>query len=430
MRSTRCYVGCDKDLTGLPNLSGLVWTQRRGTGTRRPDCEECSEVVGMSANWQTVKLKDLAEVIMGQSPRSEYYNTEGIGLPFFQGCGEFGQLRPTVKKYCSKPTRIAQEGDVLMSVRAPIGTLNIADRECCIGRGLCAIRSKKGSRFVYYLLKANLALIQTYGSGTTFRAINKAEVNNLPLEVPPLPTQRKIAAILSAYDDLIENNTRRIAILQEMTQALYREWFVHFRFPGHEQVAMVDSELGLIPEGWEIGRLDDALVLQRGFDLPRKKRRLGNVPVYAATGVTDTHDEARIKAPGVVTGRSGSLGTVMYVEDDFWPLNTTLWVREFRHATPLYAYYLLNDMRLENYNSGAAVPTLNRNDIHGLPVVLPPAGILEEFDDHALPLFAMRKLLRERNETLRCTRDLLLPRLISGEVDVSDLEINTGGLDQ
>jgi type I restriction enzyme S subunit len=212
-----------------------------------------------------------------------------------------------------------------------------------------------------------------------------------------------------------------------MAQTLYHEWFVKFRFPGHEQVKMVESELGLIPEGW-IGKLEDALILQRGFDLPSKQRQEGSIPVYAATGVAGTHNEAKIKAPGIVTGRSGSLGTVIYIDEDFWPLNTTLWVKEFRKVTPIYAFYLLKSLSLEQYNSGAAVPTLNRNDIHGLPVIIPSAEILEKFNKNVEPLFILKKNLIKRNLNLRATRDLLLPKLISGEIDVEKLEIDTGNI--
>ena len=126
----------------------------------------------------------------------------------------------------------------------------------------------------------------------------------------------------------------------------------------------------------------------------------------------------RSRAPGVVTGRSGSLGTVIYVDDDFWPLNTALWVKEFRRVTPTFAYYLLNELGLGQFNSGAAVPTLNRNDIHGLPVVIPPTDLLGQFDKVVLPLYDLRKNLRAKNANLRRTRDLLLPRLVAGEVDV------------
>jgi type I restriction enzyme S subunit len=166
------------------------------------------------------------------------------------------------------------------------------------------------------------------------------------------------------------------------------------------------------------GRLDDALLLQRGFDLPIKKRQRGTVPIYAATGLVGFHDEAKVNGPGVITGRSGSLGTVQFVDEDFWPLNTTLWVKEFRRVTPLYAFYLLEDLELEAFNSGAAVPTLNRNDVHGLSVVLPPTTVLEHFEYHVAPLYGLKQCLGERINNLRSTRDLLLPKLISGEIEV------------
>ena len=261
--------------------------------------------------------------------------------------------------------------------------------------------------------------------GVAQQHFNVSAAKEMIIDLPPLTTQNKIAGILSNYDRLIENNTRRIEILEEMARSLYDEWFVKFRFPGYEQTKMVDSELGLIPENWEVGRLDDALILQRGFDLPIKQRREGNIPIYASTGVTGTHNEAKVKAPGVVTGRSGSLGTVIYVDEDFWALNTTLWVKEFRRVTPLYAFYLLSNLGLEQFNSGAAVPTLNRNDVHSLQVVIPPHLMLEHFNYFIKPLFAMKKNLQVRNANLRRTRDLLLPKLISGEIDVENLEIET-----
>ncbi|MCK5722692.1 MAG: restriction endonuclease subunit S, partial [Gammaproteobacteria bacterium] len=189
------------------------------------------------------------------------------------------------------------------------------------------------------------------------------------------------------------------------------------------KVKMVESELGIVPEGWEVGTLKDALILQRGFDLPTKKREEGNIPIYAATGVVGTHNEAKVKGPCVVTGRSGSIGTVIYVDEDFWPLNTTLWVKEFRRATPIYAYYLLKRLELSSFNSGAAVPTLNRNDIHGLFVILPSYELLECFNQYIIPIFSENKILNEKNANLRRTRDMLLPKLISSNLNVELLDI-------
>ncbi|MBJ4545221.1 restriction endonuclease subunit S, partial [Salmonella enterica subsp. enterica serovar Typhimurium] len=180
---------------------------------------------------------------------------------------------------------------------------------------------------------------------------------------------------LRSYDDLIENNRRRIQLLEESARLLYQEWFVHLRFPGHKQVKIT----GGVPEGWSKEPLENLLVLQRGFDLPVSKRIEGSVPIYASTGINGFHNVAKVKGPGVVTGRSGSLGTVMYVAKDYWPLNTTLWVKEFKKASPIFATYLLRAMKLEGYNGGAAVPTLNRNDVHKVDVLCPESKLMNEF---------------------------------------------------
>ena len=242
-----------------------------------------------------------------------------------------------------------RKGDVILTREAPLGEVGMlrSNDTVFLGQRLVQYRAdpyKLDNRFLLYSFQGDFlqGQIKSLGSGATVEHMRVPDAEKLVLLLPPLPTQRKIAAILSAYDDLIENNTRRIKILEEMAQALYREWFVKFRFPGHEKVKMEESEMGMMPEGWEVGTLEDALILQRGFDLPTKKRKEGNISIYAATGIVGTHNEAKVKSPCVVTGRSGSIGTVIYVDEDFWPLNTTLWVKDFRRVTPIYAYYLLN----------------------------------------------------------------------------------------
>lgn len=287
------------------------------------------------------------------------------------------------------------------------------------------IQSGVNKRFIGFIVESDeyKRFIHANIGGVAQPNANAQVLTSFPVNLPSFTAQNKIASILSAYDDLIENNLKRIKILEEMAQMIYREWFVNFRFPNHESVKMVDSPLGKIPEGWEIGRLDDAIVLQRGFDLPKKKRKGGNIPIYASTGVVDMHNEAKVKGPGVVTGRSGSLGMVTYIDDDFWPLNTTLWIKRFKRLTPLAAYFHLSSMGLEQYNTGAAVPTLNRNNIHGFQTILPSEEVLAHFDVTVLPMFEHIKTLRLKNDNLRKTRNLLLPKLISGELDVEKLDI-------
>lgn len=281
---------------------------------------------------------------------------------------------------------------------------------------------KSNVHFVKYSLDRLKDSFRAITRGATQDNLSLDKLLSFPILTPPLPVQHRIAGILAAYDDLIENCKQRIRILETMARSLYREWFVHLRFPGHEVVRMVDSPLGEIPEDWAAGRLDEILVLQRGFDLPKSTRVEGNIPIYAASGVTGFHNVAKAKAPGVVTGRSGTIGNVLYIQDDYWPLNTALWVKEFPSSEPLYAYFVLSTIELEKYNSGVAVPTLNRNDIHGLQILIPPKLLQRRFQKVAGELFAEIRLLGLKTKNLRCTRDLLLPRLLSGQIALDTAE--------
>jgi type I restriction enzyme, S subunit len=323
-----------------------------------------------------------------------------------------------------------EPGDVLLTnCGASIGRVGIAQDDPRIYRttfqkSISVIkpdRSLVDGRYLYYFLLCNSRLLIDLGDGTAQPNLLIGDLKRIDVPVPPSSVQRRIAGILSAYDDLIENNQRRIKILEEMARSLYREWFVKFRFPGREKVPLVGSALGDIPQSWEVGRLDDVLVLQRGFDLPKADRVEGTIPIYAATGVTGFHSEEKVKAPGIVTGRSGTIGDVLYVQEDFWPLNTVLWVKEFPKAEPLYAYYVLSSLDLKQFNSGAAVPTLNRNDIHGFDTLIPPRPLQMRFQEIAGAMHAQTRILELQIQNLRRTRDLLLPRLLSGQLSLEPL---------
>ena len=384
------------------------------------------------------RLSDLCEVTSSKRIFAADYLPEGV--PFYRGkeitekyngCIEvstelfiarskFEEIR--VKSGLPKP------GDLLLTSVGTLGSTYVVRRgdEFYFKDGnITWFRNFNGldSTYFNYWLSApeGRAELKKCTIGSSQSAYTIILLKGMEIDLPSLEEQRRIASILSAYDDLIENNTRRIAILEEMASRIYEEWFVRFRFPGHKGVPMVESELGLVPEGWDVVRLDQVLVLQRGFDLPKQDRIEGRFSIISSTGSTATHHECRVKGPGVVTGRSGSLGVVMYVEDDFWPLNTTLWVKQFIVGSPLYAFFVLRSIDLAGFNSGSAVPTLNRNDIHGLPVVRPSPEVLARFDAVVGPIFSLKERLALKNTNLRTTRDLLLPKLISGELDVSTL---------
>jgi len=182
------------------------------------------------------------------------------------------------------------------------------------------------------------------------------------------------------------------------------------------------EEMGWVPEGWGVGVLEDLLVLQRGFDLPKSSRTDGEYPLIAASGQDGTHNESKVSGPGITTGRSGKLGEVCFVEKDFWPLNTTLWVKEFRHSSPYHAFYLLKSMDLEKYNSGSAVPTLNRNYVHNVSALLPSGSVIEAYDQFVSGCYSKKHANDEQSKSLSSLRDSLLPKLLSGQLSIPEAE--------
>lgn len=159
-------------------------------------------------------------------------------------------------------------------------------------------------------------------TGTTVLGIKQAELWNVEIPCPDVPLQKRIASVLSPYDDLIKNNTRRIKIIEQMAQMLYREWFVTFCFPGHEKVKMVESEVGLIPEQWPLRKLGDVLRLDYGKALKADQRTGGSIPVFGSSGVVGFHLESLTSGPGVIVGRKGNVGSVFYCPSDFWVIDT------------------------------------------------------------------------------------------------------------
>jgi type I restriction enzyme S subunit len=261
--------------------------------------------------------------------------------------------------------------------------------------------------------------LRARSSGTTVLGIKQSELLHVEIPCPQISTQKRIASVLSAYDDLIENNTQRIRILEEMAQMIYREWFVNFRFPGHEKIKMVESEMGPIPKGWSAKTLGDVLQLEYGKALKAKDRTGGSVAVYGSSGVVGYHNQKLADGPGIIVGRKGNVGSVFFCESDFWVIDTAYYVCT---SVPLPFVYF--NLQTQNFlNNDAAVPGLNRNQALSLPVALPDPRNLEEFGRLVEPMFKLKFCLERRNANLRQTRDLLLPKLISGEVSVENLEV-------
>jgi type I restriction enzyme S subunit len=296
--------------------------------------------------------------------------------------------------------------------------VSITKREMAFNQDLKAFACEPDvdPEFLFYALLARREHIRELATEAA-HGTKKLETDILAaveLPIPKLDIQKRMVEFAAPYDDLIQNNQRRMALLEEAAQQLYREWFVRLRFPGHERTRMIHG----VPEGWERTAFKNALVLQRGFDLPIQAREDGDIPVYGSTGINGFHNKARVQGPGVVTGRSGTLGEVHYVACDYWPLNTALWVKEFKTVTPLFALFLLRQMELKQYNGGVSVPSLDRKAVHRIEILVPSRKLIALFDEFASLLFAQIENLITQNQKLRTARDLLLPRLMSGKIAV------------
>ena len=309
-------------------------------------------------------------------------------------------------------------GTLCITIAANIAETSILDIEACFPDsvvGFVADQEKVDTRFVKYLFDAVLKVqFQSFTQGAAQDNLSQAKLLSIKFPVPDLATQKKIADILSAYDDLIDNNRRRITLLEEAARLLYREWFVHFRFPGHEHVKIIDG----LPEGWERRTLGSVLNLKRGFDLPVNRRDAGGVPVYGSTGIVGEHNVTRVDFPTLITGRSGSLGRVCFVDTPCWPLNTSLWVTDFKAVSIYLAYFMLSEMNLAKFSAGASVPTLDRKVAHAANVLVPTRNFATLFDEQVEVLFMEKKLLDQQNQKLAQARDLLLPRLMNGEITI------------
>ncbi|MBI4515806.1 MAG: restriction endonuclease subunit S [Deltaproteobacteria bacterium] len=232
----------------------------------------------------------------------------------------------------------------------------------------------------------------------------------MKVRCPDTNSQQRIADILAAYDDLIENNRRRMVLLEEAARQLYREWFVRFRFPGHEHTRIANG----VPAGWERVPIGDRVTLNYGKALKAEDRSDGPCPVYGSSGIVGMHEKALVAAPVIVVGRKGNVGSVYWCPKDYWPIDTVYFIDS--QTSNLWLYYALQQMHF--ISTDVAVPGLNRDFAYSRPLLVPEPRIVRDFLETAVPLHEQIAKLDEMNKKLRAARDLLLPRLMSGEIAV------------
>lgn len=377
----------------------------------------------MTSNWPSATLADLTEsdrpITYGVVKPGE--EVEG-GVAFVRG-GDLVQghvsldaLRTICPQLSQTYKRtLLKGGELLVSLVGNPGEVAIAPSildGANIARqvGLVALRAEFDAKFFMYFLMSPRGKAELFSriGGAVQQVINLADLKTIVVPLPSKNEQTKIASILSAYDDITANNHHRMRLLEESARLLYREWFVRLRFPGYEHTPIVDG----VPQGWIRKTLGDSVTLNYGKALKAEIRVEGEYPVYGSSGIVGSHEKPLVSGPAIILGRKGNVGSVFWSDKAFHPIDTVYFVSP--ESSSLYLFYALKHMHF--ISTDVAVPGLNRDFAYSRLLLHPSTTLLHSFHETVLPIHAQLDKLGEANQKLRAARDLLLPRLMSGEL--------------
>lgn len=379
-------------------------------------------------SWSVQSLSETASLNMGSSPPSNSYNNVKIGLPFFQGNADFGSKYPTAKQWCSSPQKIADQNDILISVRAPVGELNIALYRCCIGRGLAAIKAKKvNENYLYYYLHKNIIMLTIYSQGSTFSSINKDVLNSFPILLPPLPEQKKIATILSTVDEAIDKTEQIIEKTKTLKKGLMQQLLT--KGIGHSEFK--ETKLGVIPASWKIIRFGD-------YYKRRNEKIINNG--YHYVGLEHIDPEQIYLSRKDTSGRTRSSNQFFKKNDvlfgklrpylkkavliDFDGICSTdiLPICSTENSLNEFLIFIIHSKRFMDYATstmeGTNLPRTSWSAIKNLHVIMPPlpeqkqiASILSTVDEKI-------QLEQQYKEKLELLKKGLMQKLLTGELRV------------
>ena len=414
--------------------------------------------------WKKYKLSDITSKLgdgLHGTPKydnnGEYYFINGNNL-------ENGKIliKPDTKRVSfteyQKYKKELNNNTILLSINGTLGNIGYYNNEKVIlGKSACYFNLKDGfsKDYVRYIMstKSFKLFLENFATGATIKNVSLDAMRNFEFYAPRKDLQDKIAKILSNYDNLIENNNKRIKILEEIAQKIYKEWFVDFKFPGHETATFKDSPMGKIPTDWEVSNLENILSCIESGSRPKGGINSNDteIPSVGAENIIglgkyDYNKEKYISNEfykKMKRGKIQDLDVLLY-KDGAQLGRKSIFGENFPHSkccinehvfilrtnekcSQYYLYFTLdtisNTERIKQLNTNAAQPGINQEQVKGLTIILPQRKIIEKFDDIIGPIVSEIFKLCIKNQTLKQTRDLLLPHLISGEIDVENMEI-------
>ena len=405
------------------------------------DCVELSTKESASS-WRQATLGACASLVGDKVNPSDCVDLPYIGLEHV-GQGTLSLLGTGTARDVDSTKTAFRAGDILFGKLRPYFRKVVRpDFDGICSTDIWVVRSKTGvdAGYLFYLMASNAFVdFASQGSeGTRMPRAKWEHAARYAVRLPSVSEQRAIAGILSTLDDKIELNRRMADTLEEIVGALFKSWFLDFDpvlvqmglssvkvpskitclFPKN----LVDSDIGKIPDGWNVRSLGNLLEFVYGKGLRSNERQGGSIPVYGSNGQVGWHDRKLVPGPGIVVGRKGNPGVVTWSQGDFFPIDTTFYVVPKGKVSLRFLFYALRNQKLQSIAADSAVPGLNRNIAYMSRQLVPSGGVMDAFDEYADDILSQREQLSAESRALAGLRNTLLPKLLSGEIRIQDAE--------
>ena len=373
------------------------------------------------SEWKKVRLGEVAELCLGKMLDAK--KNKGTLRPYLNnvavrwGCFDLVDL-PEMRIEDAEVERYKiKKGDIVICEGGEPGRCAVwrSEEPIFFQKALHRARVKPcfDSDFIYYQLCYLVKSGETrnFETGSTIRHLPAQELKQVPVNLPPLPTQRRIAAVLSSLDDKIEKNRKICANLEAQAQAIFKSWFVDFEPFG-----------GKMPQGWKMGKLGELIEVCYGKD--HKALPEGDIPVFGSGGYMRSVDRCIYDEESVLIPRKGTLNNIMYVNEPFWTVDTMFYSKMREKHVAKYVHLLLRGKNMDEFNVGSAVPSMTTEILNNMEIIIPLTKTLQEFDGIANSIYAEVAYAKKESRSLAALRDALLPKLMSGEIDVEKVKIS------
>lgn len=376
------------------------------------------------SEWKEYKLDEIADIYNNKRiPLSSIVRSKRQGkYPYYGASGIVDYIDDYI--FDGDYILISEDGENLRSRKTPIAFR--AQGKFWVNNHAHIIQGKDKflNNWISYFFK-NLN-VSPYLTGAVQPKLNKENLLRIPIPIPDFVSASIITEILSSLDDKIELNNNINKELEKLAQTLFKQWFIEFEFPDENGEPyqssggeMVESELGMIPKDWEIVTLNKLLTVKYGKD--HKHLADGNVPLYGSGGIMRFVEKPLYSKESILIPRKGTLSNLFYLSEPFWSVDTMFYTEIHNASFGKYLFFVIKSLNLAAMNVGSAVPSMTTKVLNGIKVLKPIDFVMLQFDEIASSIFEKMKHNTKENEELSNLRDTLLPKLISGELNVKDL---------